>query len=91
MRICEVITALPHIEPLSGDLFRQHQQQTKSQRLQQARQREQAAKKQQRLQRQQDAAWRRRHQKTVQGAAKWRIKPHRSTLARKSLASTGQA
>lgn len=83
MRICELITTLPAIKPLSGSKLQRHLQRVDKQREQQARQREQAAKKQQNLQRKLDAAWRRRHQKTVQGAAKWRVNAPRRLSARK--------
>jgi hypothetical protein len=88
MRICELITALPAIKPLSGSKLQRQLQRVDKQREQQARQREQAAKKQQRLQRQQDAAWRRRHHKSVQGAAKWRVNAPSLLPAVKSPAGT---
>lgn len=91
MRICELITALPAIKPLSGSKLQRQLQRVDKEREQQARQREQAAKKQRSLQRKLDAAWRRRHQKTVQGAAKWRVNAPSKLCAVKSFANTRQA
>jgi len=83
MRICEVISTLPSIKPLSGSKLQRQLQRVDKQREQQARQREQAAKKQRNLQRQRDAAWRRRHHISVQGAEKWRVNAPRQLSARK--------